>query len=129
MGAGSHKVIYKAWDNSDGKLVAWNVVSIVNLSLAEQERLKAEVSILSKLAHPRLIHFYDSWTTDTEVVFITAIVGSGDLRRCVLVRLPCLPVCILEVNGLFVCGFTALSGRCVETTTFTRAFLPWSHVL
>ena len=82
VGAGSHKVIYKAWDNSDGKLVAWNVVSIVNLSQAEQERLKAEVKILSNLSHPRLIHFCDSWTTDTEVVFITAIVGSGDLRRC-----------------------------------------------
>jgi hypothetical protein len=83
VGAGSHKVIYKAWDNSDGKLVAWNVVPIVNLSAPEQERLKAEVKILSQLQHPRLIHFYASWTSDTEVVFITAIVGSGDLRRCV----------------------------------------------
>ncbi len=91
MGAGSHKVIFKGWDNSDGKLVAWNVVSIVNLSGPEQERLKAEVKILSQLQHPRLIHFYDSWTTDTEVVFITAIVGSGDLRRYVKRQHSCAP--------------------------------------
>ncbi len=81
MGAGSHKIVYKAWDNSDGKLVAWNVVSLVNLSVADQERLKAEVQILRQLSHPRLIHFVDNWNTDTAVVFITAIVGSGDLRR------------------------------------------------
>jgi hypothetical protein len=66
-------------------MVAWNVVATDRVSPAERSRLSMEVDILARLRCDRLIRFYEAWTTETSLVFVTAIVNSGDLRKCVAV--------------------------------------------
>jgi serine/threonine protein kinase len=81
LGSGAHKIIYKAWDSLDGKLVAWNVVPLTNLPPHERKRLRREVAILQTIRHERLIAIENTWDNLDAVVFITPIVESGDLQK------------------------------------------------
>lgn len=81
LGTGAHKIIYKAWDSLDGRLVAWNVVPFKSLPAVEQRRLRSEVCILQKVRHRRLIAIESTWDLPDRVVFITPIVGTGDLQK------------------------------------------------
>ncbi len=64
-----------------GNLVAWNEVSTVNLAAADRARVGAEIALLNTLKHERIVDFYGTWATPDKVVFVTAIVESGDLQK------------------------------------------------
>ena len=80
-GEGATKTVFEAADVVEGKLVAWNEVDTQRLSPEERERVHAEVALLQEVKHPHIIDFYASWTSPSKVVFITAIIESGDLQR------------------------------------------------
>ena len=89
LGSGAFKTVFKAYDRSSGREVAWNEIDARNLPRSATKRLMAEVAMLQTLNHRRLIAFHAAWRTKTGVVLITELVTSGTLKQCVAPR----PVC------------------------------------
>ncbi|XP_054776721.1 probable serine/threonine-protein kinase WNK11 [Prosopis cineraria] len=84
LGAGAVKKVYRAFDQVEGKEVAWNQISLKKFSKDEAmiKRLYYEVELLSNLKNEHIIDFHHSWT-DTEkktLNFITEACVSGCLR-------------------------------------------------
>lgn len=53
LGRGAFKIVYKAFDELDGREVAWNQVKVNDMvtSPIERERLFAEITVLKQLKH------------------------------------------------------------------------------
>ena len=95
LGSGAFKTVYKAYDRSSGREVAWNEIDARNLPRSATKRLMAEVAMLQTLNHRRLIAFHAAWRTKTGVVLITELVTSGTLKQCVALDL-CTACCIVS---------------------------------
>lgn len=78
LGKGSYKVVWHAIDRDEGVEVAWNCVKTTKSNFAELSR---EIEILSRVRHPNIITFHDSWYSENEFVFITELMTSGTLRE------------------------------------------------
>jgi WNK lysine deficient protein kinase len=78
-GEGATKTVYEACDLREGTLVAWSEISTALLSSDERARVNAEASLLSQVDHVNIIKFFGTWSDETKVVLVTALVESGDL--------------------------------------------------
>jgi len=78
LGRGAYKTVWKALDREEGIEVAWNIIETAKNDYSE---LVQETEILKKVRHPNVIHFYDSWYTNGEFIFITELMTSGTLRE------------------------------------------------
>eukprot|EP01138_Halocafeteria_seosinensis_P000577 gb/GECG01000592.1/.p1 GENE.gb/GECG01000592.1/~~gb/GECG01000592.1/.p1 ORF type:complete len:1265 (+),score=182.90 gb/GECG01000592.1/:1-3795(+) len=83
IGRGAQKVIYKAQDTESGAMVAWNAISLTDLTDEEQLRAVEEAQLLSRLQHPRLINCHASWRSKDQIVLITQLVQAGSLKKYV----------------------------------------------
>lgn len=83
VGKGSFKTVYKGQHLENGHLVAWNEISIRNISQKELKRILNEMKLLKTLQHPNLIGFYGTWHKKEadKVIFITELMASGTLRE------------------------------------------------
>lgn len=84
LGYGSVKKVYRAFDNHEGRDVAWNQVRLRNFSSDPSViiRLRSEIELLKTLKNDHIIVLYHFWT-DTEHLtfnFITEACASGSLR-------------------------------------------------
>lgn len=78
LGRGAYKTVWKGLDREEGIEVAWNILETTKNEYSE---LVQETEILKKVRHPNVIHFYDSWYSNGEFVFITELMTSGTLRE------------------------------------------------
>ena len=72
---GTYKNVYMAFDEEEGRDVAWNQVKVSGLPREEKQRLLSEVEILKSLDHKNIIKLYHSWIVtekdEISVNFIT----------------------------------------------------------
>jgi serine/threonine protein kinase len=80
-GEGATKTVYEACDLREGMLVAWSEISTELLSRDERARVNAEAALLQQVDHPSIIEFLATWSSETKVVLVTALVESGDLMH------------------------------------------------
>ncbi len=84
IGRGAYKDVYKGFDTMEGKVIAWNSVSIVSFSDKETEALKNEIKHLHNFNNKceYIVDFYSSWyePEDKKVIMITEIALSGTLK-------------------------------------------------
>ena len=75
LGRGTYKNVYMAFDEEEGRDVAWNQVKVSGLPREEKQRLMTEVEILKSLDHKNIIKLYHSWIVtekdEVSVNFIT----------------------------------------------------------
>lgn len=85
LGNGAFKTVYKAFDEVEGKEVAWNRVRIDDVlqSPEDLEKLYSEVHLLRSLKHENILKFYNSWVDDKKktINMITELFTSGNLRQ------------------------------------------------
>lgn len=76
---------YRAFDEVDGREVAWNQVKIDDAlrSPEDLERLYSEVHLLKSLQHENIIQYLNSWVDNQKktINIITELFTSGSLRQ------------------------------------------------
>lgn len=84
LGAGAVKKVYRAFDQREGKEVAWNQVKLGKFSNDPSvfKRLEAEIQLLQSLENENIIVLYSSWNDEKSnaLNFITEVCTSGSLR-------------------------------------------------
>ncbi|KAJ1553201.1 hypothetical protein HK405_008642 [Cladochytrium tenue] len=85
LGSGACKAVYKAFDEEEGKEVAWNCLRVDRLSSKDAQRVVSEISILGSLRNENIINMLHYWTergpdNRDRVVFITELMTSGTLK-------------------------------------------------
>ncbi|KAJ1566467.1 hypothetical protein HK405_009693, partial [Cladochytrium tenue] len=85
LGSGACKAVYKAFDEEEGKEVAWNCLRVDRLSSKDAQRVVSEISILRSLRNENIINMLHYWTergpdNRDRVVFITELMTSGTLK-------------------------------------------------
>ncbi|XAR55287.1 Non-specific serine/threonine protein kinase [Bertholletia excelsa] len=84
LGAGAVKKVYRAFDQREGREVAWNQVKLQYFSddPSVVKRLEAEISLLESLKSEYIIVLYGFWKDDEHntLNFITEACTSGNLR-------------------------------------------------
>ncbi|KAL6199329.1 hypothetical protein ACLB2K_029113 [Fragaria x ananassa] len=84
LGKGAVKKVYRAFDQQQGNEVAWNKVSLKNLTddpvLANH--IVAEVKLLTELDNKYIIECYSAWKDGKRNTFnfVTEVCNSGNLR-------------------------------------------------
>lgn len=75
--------MYRAYDNETGIEVAWNVIQLERLPEQEIKRILDEVSILSELQHPNIIHMIKHWYDKEKksIIFITELLKGGTIKQ------------------------------------------------
>uniref|UniRef100_A0A1D1XFQ9 non-specific serine/threonine protein kinase n=1 Tax=Anthurium amnicola TaxID=1678845 RepID=A0A1D1XFQ9_9ARAE len=85
LGRGASKTVYKAFDEVDGREVAWNQVKIDDVLQTPEdlERLYSEVHLLKSLQHENIIEYLNSWVDERKktINIITELFTSGSLRQ------------------------------------------------
>ena len=85
LGAGAVKRVYRAFDQEEGREVAWNQVSLKRFldDEAMMDRLYSEVGLLRTLENRNIITSFGSWTDHEHKTlnFITEVCTSGNLRE------------------------------------------------
>ncbi|KAG6419651.1 hypothetical protein SASPL_121873 [Salvia splendens] len=84
LGCGAVKKVYRAFDQREGRDVAWNQVRLRSFSSDPSviTRLRSEIELLKNLKHQNIIFLYHFWK-DVEhntLNFITEACASGNLR-------------------------------------------------
>ncbi|KAG6417050.1 hypothetical protein SASPL_124491 [Salvia splendens] len=84
LGCGAVKKVYRAFDQREGRDVAWNQVRLRSFSSDPSViiRLRSEIELLKNLKHQNIIFLYHFWK-DVEhntLNFITEACASGNLR-------------------------------------------------
>ena len=74
---------WRAYDTSEGREVAWNVVRLNRIPPSERKRIKTEVKLLRDIEHKNVIKYYSSWVDreKEQIVFITEIMSHGSLKE------------------------------------------------
>ncbi|XP_057505834.1 probable serine/threonine-protein kinase WNK11 [Actinidia eriantha] len=84
LGAGAVKKVYRAFDQREGRDVAWNQVRLGKFSDDPSviKRLQAEIQLLESLKNEYIITLYSFWKDDEHDTFnfITEACTSGSLR-------------------------------------------------
>lgn len=84
LGSGAVKKVYRAFDQEEGRDVAWNQVRLRNFSSDPSViyRLRSEIELLKTLKNDYIIVLYDFWKDNEKntVNFITEACASGSLR-------------------------------------------------
>ncbi|KAI9364393.1 kinase-like domain-containing protein, partial [Zopfochytrium polystomum] len=88
LGNGACKEVFKAFDEEEGKEVAWYRLRLERLSKRDIHRVVSEISILRSLRNENIINLLHFWTSrgndDRErVYFITELMTSGTLKSYV----------------------------------------------
>ncbi|KAG6695523.1 hypothetical protein I3842_09G102200 [Carya illinoinensis] len=84
LGAGAVKKVYRAFDQEEGREVAWNQVSLIRFldDKAMLDRIRKEVFLLRTLKDDNIITSFSSWIDqeDKTLNFTTEFCTSGNLR-------------------------------------------------
>ncbi|XP_057792945.1 probable serine/threonine-protein kinase WNK11 [Salvia miltiorrhiza] len=84
LGCGAVKKVYRAFDQREGRDVAWNQVRLRNFSADPSVilRLRSEIDLLKSLHHDNIILLYHFWNDPDHNTFnfITEACASGNLR-------------------------------------------------
>ena len=80
LGAGSYGVVYKVRRRTDDKAYVIKTVRIVDLSLKEQQSAINEVTILSQLQSPFVVHYFDSFISGESLHLVMEFCNKGDLQ-------------------------------------------------
>ncbi len=63
--------------------MAWNSISVSNLSETALHKIKEEINLMKKLNHPNLINYISAWfdKNKSEFIIITEIICGGSLKK------------------------------------------------
>src|SRR5207248_1295531 len=83
IGSGSSKIVWKAFDTLEGKIVAWNSAKCMKFNDDDNKRIENEITILKTLRHEHILTLYDSWQDlkNGQMIFITDLMPDGCLRE------------------------------------------------
>lgn len=87
IGIGGMGVVYKAWHNPTGRLVA--IKELLPDKLMNDKSLKIfhrEISITRELVHPNIVRFYDSFTKNRKPYLLTEFLPGGNAEEKILNR-------------------------------------------
>ena len=79
LGKGAQGVVYRAKRKADGSLVAVKQVFLNNMSKNDQAGAAHEVKILSKLNHPFVIRYLESFQDASTLNIVTELAEGGSL--------------------------------------------------
>lgn len=79
LGRGAYASVYKAVKKSTNEVVAMKKVKIGQLAESEKKKALDEVELLSKLKHPNIVQYLDSFEYNTDLYIIMEFVDGGDL--------------------------------------------------
>jgi NIMA (never in mitosis gene a)-related kinase len=79
LGKGAQGVVYRAKRKADGVLVAVKQVYLKNLSKKDQAGATHEVNVLSKLNHPFVIKYLQSFQDANTLNIVTELAEGGSL--------------------------------------------------
>ncbi|KAI9342458.1 kinase-like domain-containing protein, partial [Zopfochytrium polystomum] len=85
LGKGAYKAVYKAFDEEEGKEVAWNQLRVDHLAKRDAQRVLSEIAILQSLRNDYIINLLHHWEAKgrdgrERVYFITELMTSGTLK-------------------------------------------------
>ena len=80
LGAGSYGVVFKVRRRTDQKVYVIKTVRIVDLSLKEQQSAINEVTILSQIESPFVVHYFDSFIAGESLHLVMEYCNKGDLQ-------------------------------------------------
>jgi calcium/calmodulin-dependent protein kinase I len=79
LGEGGYSVVKSGISNIDGKRVAVKIITRKDLSEADEESLKQEVSILGKLNHPNITRLFDFFEEEKFYYVVLEYLDGGEL--------------------------------------------------
>jgi len=79
LGRGAQGVVHKAKRVADGSHVAIKQVFLSTMSKKDQAEAAHEVRVLSKLSHPNVIRYLDSFNQGTTLFIVTELADGGNL--------------------------------------------------
>ena len=80
LGSGSYGVVFKVRRRTDDKIYVIKTVRIVDLSVKEQQTAINEVTILSQLQSPFVVHYFDSFISGESLHLVMEYCNKGDLQ-------------------------------------------------
>ncbi|KAI9355392.1 kinase-like domain-containing protein, partial [Zopfochytrium polystomum] len=85
LGRGAYKDVFKAFDEEEGKEVAWNQLRVDHLNKRDAQRVLSEIAILQSLRNNYIINLLHHWVAKgrdgrERVFFITELMTSGTLK-------------------------------------------------
>ena len=86
MGKSAFKTINRALDSELGREVAWNTISLKNLTPAEMSNISKQLKINHQLKHKNIICMNTVWINrpKEELVIISEIITGGSLKKYLL---------------------------------------------
>ena len=85
LSSDSWRTSYLAFDNDTGREVAWNELSLKELTVQERRDLDVQLRLSRSLSHLNVLRFVSGWQkrADEKMVFITELATGGSLRQYV----------------------------------------------
>ncbi|CAE7562053.1 Calcium-dependent protein kinase 2 [Symbiodinium microadriaticum] len=81
LGAGSYGEVFVVKHRFNAKKrVA--IKQVAKAGCDDLPRLRMEISVLSSLDHPRVLHFFEAYEDDKDVYIVTELCTGGDLHSC-----------------------------------------------
>merc|ERR1719399_2302064 len=84
LGSGAFGVVHKVKRKSDGHVLVMKRVDLNMLSDAEVAAAVQEATLLSKLEHPYIVQYFDSFVDQDSLYIIMEYAARGNLREHLL---------------------------------------------
>ena len=83
IGEGQFKKVFRGYDYDYGREIAWNIITLVDMTEDEVTKLEKEINILKKFKHERILSYISGWFDENknDVVFITELFTGGSLKQ------------------------------------------------
>ena len=61
LGEGASKTVYRGLDVTNNKVIAWNTISVINLTIKNKEKVCKEIEILKSVNHNNILKMITHW--------------------------------------------------------------------
>ena len=77
LGEGASKTVYRGLDVTNNKVIAWNTISVINLTIKNKEKVCKEIEILKSVNHNTILKMITHWYNKEkkEIIIITEIMS------------------------------------------------------
>jgi WNK lysine deficient protein kinase len=77
LGEGASKTVYRGLDVTNNKVIAWNTISVINLTIKNKEKVCKEIEILKSVNHNNILKMITHWYNKEkkEIIIITEIMS------------------------------------------------------
>ncbi|KAH0800292.1 CAMK family protein kinase [Histomonas meleagridis] len=86
IGKGSYGKVYKARNIHTNEIVAIKTIKLKHLNRTEKSKALKEAQLLSKLHHPNIVSYKESWTKNEKLYIVMEYIEGGDLGKVIKKR-------------------------------------------